>query len=628
MCGIAGVVDDSQDWTGTVEQMTAALVHRGPDAGAVVRSGDALLGARRLAVIDLREAAHQPMSDARRRYWIVFNGELYNFPDVRSELEGRGRVFATRSDTEVVLQAFIEWGPECLARFNGMFAFAIWDAAAASLFLARDRLGEKPLYYQKLRRGIAFASDLNSLRRHPLVSSEVNPRALSQYLSLNYVLTDAAIVAGVDKLPAGHYLVADRRGVGQPFAYWDLASHFGRKHQFASIDEAEEATRALLGDAVRVRLLSDVPLGTFLSGGLDSSSIAAEMAEANRASQVRTFSIGFTEPGFSELAKARVAARHLGTLHDDEIVSTDMASVLPQILQKVGEPFADSSIIPTYFLSRFARRHVTVSLSGDGGDESFAGYDTYLADRLLRMLHWLPGALRRAGAAAAGRLPVRDFGKVPLSYRLRQFATGMALDPDRAHMHWRTIFSEAEKQSLLKEEVREPVLRWDPFESFAPHVRAAADLHHIDRALYVDIKTWLVDDILVKVDRASMAHSLEVRTPFLDHRLVEFAASLPVSLKLRGLRRKYLLRRMQRHRLPRAVTRARKEGFNAPISHWLAGDLRELARSVLKGNELRRWFRQEAIDRLWSEHLAKRRDNGLKLFGLVALGLWMAERPS
>jgi asparagine synthase (glutamine-hydrolysing) len=629
MCGIAGVIHDSQDWTEAVERMTAALVHRGPDAGAVIRAGKAVLGARRLAVMDLTPEANQPMCDAARRYWVVFNGELYNFPDLRKELENRGHVFATQGDTEVLLHAFMEWGPECLQRFNGMFAFAIWDVAQERLFLARDRLGEKPLYYQKLPRGIAFASDLNSLRRHPLVSGDVNPRALSQYLSLNYVLSDAAIVRGVDKLPAAHYLFADSRSVGDPVPYWDLSRHFARKIHFSSLDEAEEATHGLLNDAVRIRLLSDVPLGAFLSGGLDSSSVAAEMVHnARQVSTVRTFSIGFTERGFSELSKARAAATYLGTLHSDQIVSADMAAALPEILRYVGEPFADTSVIPTFFLSRFARQHVTVSLSGDGGDESFAGYDTYVADCLLRAMRWLPAGLRTQAAAAAKRLPVRDFGKVPLSYRLRQFATGVGLDADRAHVHWRTIFTEEEKSALLKEEVREAVLHCDPFESFAPHARAAADLHHIDRALYVDIKTWLADDILVKVDRASMAHSLEVRTPFLDHRMVEFAAALPVALKLRGLRRKYILRRMQRHRLPRAVTKARKEGFNAPISHWLAGELRELARSVLNGKELRQWFRREAIDELWTDHLARRRDNGLKLFGLVALGLWMAERPS
>jgi asparagine synthase (glutamine-hydrolysing) len=629
MCGIAGVVDASRDWQQAVEDMAAVLTHRGPDASSIVRRGSAVLGHRRLSIIDLTEAANQPMPDPARRYWVVFNGELYNFLDLRKELEQHGHVFSTRSDTEVLLHAFMEWGVGCLERLNGMFAFAIWDAASETLLLARDRLGEKPLYYQELPRGIVFASDLNALRRHPSVSSEVDVRALSQFLSLNYVLTDAAIVQGARKLPAGHYLVADRDGVGRPVPYWDLSHHFAQKRRFASLDEAEEATRELVEDAVRMRLISDVPLGAFLSGGLDSSTIVADMVRsAARPSDVRTFSIGFKERGFSELVKARAASRHLGTMHSEEIVSADMANTLPRILHHVGEPFGDTSIIPTYFLCQFARRQVTVSLSGDGGDECFAGYDTYVADSLLNIMRWIPRGLRKHAAQAARRLPARSFGKMPLSYRVRQFGTGMALEADRAHFHWRTIFTAEEKRWLLKQDVAEAVLQHDPFDSFAVHASTAAALHPIDRAMYVDIKTWLPDDILVKVDRASMAHSLEVRAPFLDHRLVEFAASLPVSMKLRGLRRKYILRRAQRRRLPRAVTSARKEGFNAPVSQWLAASLRGVAVEALNADGLRHWVRQQAIEQLWDEHVAGRRDNGLKLFGLVALGLWLRDAAS
>ena len=624
MCGICGIVDWEGPDAEAVRAMSRALVHRGPNAGGLAIRKPAVLAHRRLSIIDLSDDANQPMADKSGRYSITFNGEIYNYRVIRTELERIGIRFRTKSDTEVLLYAYITWGSECLQRLNGMFAFAVWDDFDKRLFLARDRMGEKPLYYSRLAGGgLVFASELKALRLHPMVSRRINPRAVSQFLSLNYVLGDECIIEGVQKLPPAHYLIVESGKSNVPLCYWDLAKHFREKRSFGSDKEATDELNLLIKDAVDIRLVSDVPLGAFLSGGLDSSTIVAAMTRLRPPRQNLTFSSGFTEKSFSELPKARFMAQVLGVQHYDQIVDGNTATALETIVQCADEPFADTSIIPTFFLSRFAAQHVTVCLTGDGGDELFGGYETYIADRIHGLVHTLPSPIIGLLNLLTDALVPSSFDKVSLDYKLKKLLSGAQLKQDFAHYHWRTIFSQAEKQELVRAERHDDVLSVDPCLSFLTHVRAVEDLHFLDRAMYTDIKTWLVDDILHKVDRASMANSLETRAPFLDHKLVEFAASLPVSFKVHGLQKKYLLKKSQRPFLPRHIVDAKKRGFNAPVSHWLNGVLAESIKRITHEGPLQEWLNGDVMAKLWDDHKSGRRDNGLKLFGILCFGLWL-----
>jgi asparagine synthase (glutamine-hydrolysing) len=625
MCGIAGVVNWRQPGdVQAVNRMVRRLAHRGPDHEGIAVRGAAILGHRRLAIIDLSPDANQPMVDVDGRVWIVFNGEIYNYRELRADLIAGGARLHTRSDTEVILEAYKRWGDACLERLNGMFAFGLWDEGRQRLLLARDRLGEKPLYYAELPgQGIVFASGLKALRLYPGVGRDISPGALSHYLSLNYILHSECILRGVRKLPAGHFLAVDREHSAQEKSYWDLAHHFRNKRTVRSRAQTAEELAALVDDAVRSRLVSDVPLGAFLSGGIDSSAIVGAMRRVRPGNDTLSFTIGFPEAGFDETPAARATASALSTQHHERFVGVDLALDLPAIVRAVDEPFADTSIVPTYHLAEFARSRVTVCLSGDGGDELFAGYPTYAADRLRHLTAWVPGPVTRQLAQLAGRvMPVRH-AKVGFGYKLQQFLRGHALPAQRAHYSWRTIFSDVLKREVLAPEVRAEVMSTDPCATFDDYFRDVADCHYLDQAMYVDIKTWLADDILVKLDQTTMAHALEARLPLLDYRLVEYTASLPASWKYRGLEQKHIFRLSQRHRLPGAVLRRRKTGFNAPVSQWLSGSLLEVAREATRGRQMNMWFDIATIDKMWANHLSKRNDFGLHLFGLACLGLWL-----
>jgi len=626
MCGIAGELAWAHPPNAdSVRSMTSCLAHRGPDAEGFQTFPNLALGHRRLTVIDTSAASNQPLADGSRKYWIVFNGEIYNFRELRRELESRGSRFHTHGDTEVILEAYKAWGVEALHRLNGMYAFALWDDPNQQLLLARDRLGEKPLYYSRAAdESIVFASELRALRVHPSVSDEIDPVALGHFLSLNYTLTSHCMLKDVEKLPPGHYLLAERDREMRIESYWDLAPRFLDKRRIEPRDRLVDELGALIDDATRLRLVSDVPLGAFLSGGVDSSIIVEAMSRLREPGKNQTFSIGFQEDSYSELDKARAVSSALGVDHHDRTVTVDMAQDLPTIVRFADEPFADSSMIPVYYLAQYARRRVTVCLSGDGADELFAGYPTYQADRLHGWLRHLPSRLVAGAEHLVERHLAVSFDKVSTDYKLRRFLQGLHLDPPRAHHHWRTIFTPDEKAELLRPEYREACSS-DGGEIFAGFHRDVAACDFIDQAMYVDIKTWLVDDILVKLDRSTMAHSLEARPPFLDHRLVELAASLPVECKLKALKTKSLLRDRGARVLGRDSMRQKKQGFNAPVNHWLASELEPLARSVLRESPLSEWLVPSAIDTMWSEHREGRKDHGLKLFGLTCLGLWMAQ---
>ena len=601
--------------------MLARLRHRGPDAEGVVARGAVALAHARLSIIDVSAAANQPMADGDETCWVVFNGEIYNHHELRAELTAGGATFRTRSDTEVILEGYKRWGLECFARFNGMFALALWDERGQTLVLARDRLGKKPLYYTETAEGLAFSSELPSLRRHPGMGREINPAGIRQALTLGYLLGSDCILEGVRKLAPGTLLVARRGRALESRSYWSLAPFFAEKSRWRSADEAADALDALLRDAVRLRLESDVPLGAFLSGGIDSSLIVAMMRDGLMTGRVDAFTAGFGDASYDERPQARRIAGHLGvTLHEQTVADEAMADLL-RLMALAGEPFADTSLLPTYHLCGLARRHVTVSLSGDGGDELFAGYETYVADRLHHLIRAVPAPLTRLAERALGALLPVSMTKVSLDYKLRQFLAGARHEFRRAHYSWRTLFAEDELTRLIRPE-RAEARQSDPYDGFHGHYEAVKDCHYLDQAAYVDLKTWLPDDILVKLDRASMAHGLEARAPFLDHRLVEFAAALPVALKLRLFQKKFLLRRLHGRYFPAELRARRKLGFNAPVAHWFARDGRESLRAFTHAPALLDWVVPEEVDRLWREHRAGVRDNGFRLFTLACLGAW------
>jgi asparagine synthase (glutamine-hydrolysing) len=629
MCGIAGFVagTGASPDPAVLAAMTRSLAHRGPDAEGILIDGPLGLGHRRLSVLDLSAAANQPMRDATGRFMLVLNGEIYNFRELRRSLETLGHTFATNGDTEVLLAAMKQWGPAGLERLIGMFAFALWDKAQQRLLLARDRLGKKPLFFGHLPGGgIAFASEPRAVAVHPDVSGDVDPTSLAHYLRLNYVPCNRTLFAGIESLPPASCAEFDLTRGLRVTRYWDLAAKFRDKRVFGSEDEAAEALTALVDDAVRVRLVSDVPLGAFLSGGVDSSTIVASMTQHRDPAGIFTFSSGFVEDTYDESPLAEKLATRFGIVHHTQTLDTRTLDLLPAVVASAAEPLADTSVLPMFFLSQFTRQTVTVALSGDGGDECFAGYETYVADKLHRIANHSPRWLRQRIPGMLDHVLPVDHRKVAWPEKLRRFSAALALDSPRAHASWRDIFGEGELQGLMRPEWRAASSSKESHdlfdEYFAGHFAAVADCDLVDQGTYVDMKTWLVDDILVKADRASMAHALEVRCPLLDHRVVEFAAQLPVDLKLRGFGTKHLLKLSQRSRLPRWVLDRPKQGFNAPVSHWVLGPLRQLCEDTLFSRAMRGWFDQDAIERLWKDHQEQKRDNGLKLFGLLTLGLF------
>ncbi len=624
MCGICGKLSwKKPPDREIVERMSRTIAHRGPDGEGIAALGPIVLGHRRLAIIDLSPAGKQPMSDSTGQYWIVFNGEIYNFLELRDELARSGVHFLSHSDTEVILEAYKQWGIDCVEHLNGMFAFGLWDIPKRRLFLGRDRLGKKPLFYYLFPDGgISFASELKAICADPEVPHILNLAALNHYLSLNYTLTTEAMIQDVRKLPAAHTLVIEQGKPPLQRRYWDLAASFQNKRRFHSETEAAQELLQLIDDSVRLRLISDVPLGAFLSGGVDSSSIVAAMCLQHSPQAVFTFSAGFKEKSYSELDEARRVAAALGVNHRESYVLPEAAALLPRIAYFADEPFADTSLIPMYLLAEFCREHVTVCLSGDGGDEIFAGYDTYAADRIHQLTRFLPDWFMHTISRAFDRLWPVSYSKVSFDYKVRQFLEGHASSPACAHYSWRTIFSEDEKRLLLPEPLH-PILQADPYPYFLGFDQAVKDCHYLDRGMYVDIMTWLVDDILVKVDRATMAHGLEARAPLLDYRIVEFAASLPVDLKMKAFKTKYIFKKSQRERLPKFVLKRSKRGFNAPVAPWLAAGLRQNFYDLTLGQQGGGiGFNPAFVTRLWDEHEKKIQDHSLKLMALINFQLW------
>ena len=599
--------------------MADALRHRGPDDEGffVEESEDGVavgLGFRRLSIIDL-ETGNQPISNESGSLRLVLNGEVYNFRELRRELEARGHRFATNADTEVVVHLYEDFGSRCVERLNGMFALALWDGNRRELVIARDRFGKKPVYYAPVGGSLIFGSELKSLLRHPQCPRELDPDSLSRYLALEYVPTPRSILSGVRKLPGGH-LLRWREGKIAVEKYWDL-SFDGGTETLTDGDYVDEF-RERLREAVRRRLVSDVPLGAFLSGGIDSSSVVAMMAEAHPKGAVKTFTIGFDDESFDESAHALRVAAHFGTEHHVETFTpTVLLDVLPKVADFLDEPFADPSVLPTYLLSRFAREHVTVALGGDGSDELLAGYPTFPADRaaaLYRVPHRLH---QRVILPLAERLPVST-SNFSLDFKVKRFLRGAALSRDIRHPLWLGSFAPDEQEALLGERRNGELREWQAAFEAAPTRDATEQL------IYAYAKTYLQDDILVKVDRASMACSLEVRAPFLDVELAEFLGGVPARLKLRRFETKRLLKLALADMLPPGIGNRRKKGFGIPIAEWFKRDLREALQDELSEARLRAQaiFEPAEVQRLLKDHLSGRRDNRKELWTLFVFQLW------
>ncbi|HYM43378.1 MAG TPA: XrtA/PEP-CTERM system amidotransferase [Steroidobacteraceae bacterium] len=621
MCGITGIADlrgERHVDEPLLRSMNALLSHRGPDGDGFHFEPGLGFGHRRLSIIDLA-GGRQPLYNEDGTVVVTFNGEIFNFMEIESELVRRGHVFRTRSDTEVIVHAWEEWGPECLRRFNGMFAFALWDQRKRQLFIVRDRLGVKPLYYTELPDGrLVFASELKSILLVPEVQRRIDPQAVEEYFALGYVPDPKTIYRDIRKLPPGHYLLGQRgEGRARLNCYWDVPLA-GAPLAGVELHNAEAELRDRLKESVRKRLVSDVPLGAFLSGGIDSSAVVAMMREIG-AGPILTCSIGFREPRYDESRFAELVAAVKHTDHKTEVVEASDYDLIERLVDIYDEPYADSSAIPTYRVCQLARRHVTVALSGDGGDEDFIGYRRYrLFAMEERVRALLPPRARAAIFGPLGRLyPKLDWAPRPL--RARTTLQALARSSVDAYLHGVSICSGEMRSALFSADLRGELGGYRTDELFHAHVAGKSFASPLSCVQYLDFKTYLPGDILTKVDRASMAHSLEVRTPFLDYEFVEWAARLPARMKLRGGEGKYLLKQALRPLLPAEVLFRAKMGFAVPLDVWFRGPLRQHIADVVAGPRLAQCglFEPNTLRRLVADHQSGRRDHSAPLWSLL-----------
>ena len=601
--------------------MLATLRHRGPDDEGTFLDSHVGFGARRLSIIDLA-GGHQPISNEDGSVWVAQNGEIFNYQALYAQLVERGHRFTTKCDTEVLAHGYEEWGPDVVTHLNGQFAFVVWDKARQRLMLARDRVGIKPLYYWHHNGAIVFGSELRAVVAHPDVPRELDFEALNQYLTYEHVPVPRSIFRNIHKLPPGHTLMVDASGL-RIDKYWDFDLTPSEHAPKRSIAEWTEGLRDTLTQAVQMELMSDVPLGIFLSGGLDSSAIAALMMQAGVTS-VESFSIAFDDPTFDESSYARQVASHLGTNHREQrLDETTLLDFVPHLAEVLDEPLGDSSFIPCYFLSKFARQYVTVALGGDGSDELFAGYSMFQAHKLAGAYNMVPGFLRHGVInPLTQRIPL-SMDNVSMDFKLKRFTSWSDLPPAHRHHLWMGSFSPNEKQSLLQPHVLQS-LAGDTFDLAEQYCADSNTHEELNRLLYMDMKLYLDTDILTKVDRSSMANSMEIRVPFLNQVMLDFASQLPLDLKLRGFTRKYLLRQTMNGILPDSIVNRPKKGFNMPVAKWFRNQLKPLLQDTLSESAIKRSgvFRYEAVQQLIDDHLNARRDNRKSLWTLLVFQLW------
>lgn len=601
------------------------MVHRGPDDNGFYIDENVAIGIQRLSVIDLY-TGHQPMGNEDKTIWVVFNGEIYNFKELKQVLEKEGHKFVTRSDTETIVHSYEEYGEECVKKFRGMFAIAVWDKEKKKLFLARDRLGIKPLYYTLVNGNLLFASEIKALLECEEVKRDVDLVGMHYFLTFLYIPTPLSMFKGIKKLPPAHTLsyINGEIDISQ---YWDLGFSKGKIQRE---DYYCEQILDLLKEAVKIRLISDVPLGVFLSGGIDSSSIVGLMSEGlinqTPTAKVKTFSIGYEErfASYNELKYSRLVAKHFGTDHHEFIVKPDAVDLLPKIIHHFDEPFADSSAISTYLVSQVARKHITVALSGIGGDEAFSGYPRYIGLQLARYYKKLPLFMRK-------NLLLRLTNQLPESTesgdiigRFKRFIRGGILPADERYLSWVSFFDNEAYNKLFTEELKNELLISDPFKIHKELLDKEWISEFLDRIFYLDVKTYLVDDLLAMGDRMSMANSLELRVPFCDHKLLELSASIPYSLKIKGLRLKYLLKRAVSRLLPKEIITKRKQGFMIPLGSWLQTELKDLTLDLLSSKSIKRrgYFNCDYIQWMLREHYEGRQNLSDQIWALMTLEMW------
>ena len=626
MCGIVGLLNLSSqnrinEFQAIALQMTNRLRHRGPDDWGGWQGDDVFLGMRRLSIIDL-EGGHQPIWNENNTCCIIYNGELYNFLDLRPELEAKGHVFRTRSDTEVILHAYEEWGTKCLSRFNGMFAIAIWDNRDKALFLARDRIGEKPLYYYRDHDRFIFASEIKAILTDPTVPRQVNLRGLSNFLAFGHAIAPDTIYQNIFKLLPGHYIVA-KGGHIQIAQYWDVGEepHMPKSMELKE-DEFVERIIRLVDDSVRRRLIADVPLGAFLSGGIDSSLIVALMKQ-HASNLVKTFSLGFKIGGeYNELPDARRVAAYMGTEHHElQVEHLDLVQTLRTLVYHYDEPFGDAASFPTYLLSRFAREHVKVVLAGDGGDELFGGYRRYVVDQLAPLYQRLPSPLINDWIPAL-------VDRLPRLRRIKRAVHTLPIaDPARRYAEWLVLFTPELQAELLDKKIYAKLIDYNPawqYPYYYAGLKNSNNNDHLNRLMYVDLKTLLVDGYMEKTDKASMACSLEVRLPLLDYRLVELSFNIPSYYKIRGWSTKRIFKQAISRLIPPFILRKAKHGFSVPTDPWFRGDLKSFTFEVLLDERTRRrgYFNASMVERLWREHTEGSKVWDTHLWLLLNFELW------
>jgi len=622
MCGITGFVYGNGRMAdrAILEGMNGCIIHRGPDEDGFYLNENVGLAMRRLSIIDLA-GGQQPMHNEDRTKWIVYNGEIYNFQELRDDLAKRGHKFYTHSDTETVIHLYDEFGEDCLNYLRGMFAFAIWDETERSLFLARDRVGKKPLLYSHQPNGdLIFGSEFQAVLHHPSISRDVDHKAIDSYLSYLCVPAPLTAYQQIRKLESGHWLKW-KGGEIETKRYW--LPNFSKKIQISEEDAIEETTR-LLRESTKLRLISEVPLGAFLSGGVDSSTIVALMAQES-SSPVKTFSIGFEEQDFSELKYARRVAEHVGAEYHEFIVRPNALEILPTLVEHYGEPYADSSAIPTYYVSHETRKHVTVALNGDGGDESFAGYERHAAMWLSESYHQIPRAMRKVFVEMPMRFIPTSETRRSRVRDIKRFLRVAGLPKSERYFRWMSTFDREAKQTLYTDEFASTLSGADPSVYMNKWFATANGAGIVDAALLNDLMTYLPNDLLVKVDIASMANSLEARSPFLDHKVIEFAASLPQKLKMhRPFETKSLLKKVAARLVPHDVVYRRKMGFGVPVGKWFRDEMKSFISDILLSSRSldRGIIRPEAIRRYVTEHTTGERDHQFQLWTLLMLELW------
>lgn len=624
MCGICGIVNSSKEKINSdrVEAMARAMAHRGPDDTGLYSASGVCLGHRRLSIIDLSAVAHQPMCNEDKTVWVILNGEIYNYKDLRSELVGKGHIFRSQSDTEVIVHLYEERGVECVKSMIGMFAFGIWDTKEQLLFLARDRIGKKPLFYYYGDGNFCFASELNALLKSNLIEKEINRQALDYYFSLGYIPAPFSIYKNVFKLMPGHILEF-KNGNIKISKYWQL--DYEKKIDISEV-EAKEKIYKLLTDAVGIRLCSDVPLGVFLSGGIDSSVVVGLMSQIYN-HRIKTFSIGFDEADYNELGYARNIAKKFNTDHNEFIVKPKTLDILPTLIERYGEPFADPSCIPTYYVSKLSKQYVTVVLSGDGSDELFAGYERYQAMIYAKNFDRFPSYLRKGISSLFIKSIPQSMDSRKFTRKIRRFFEAAPLPMHKKYMKWIGIFDDELKGKVYSPNFLTSAANFTNDELFQQCLCGSDSLELVDRLLKLDTLTYLPYDLLVKADIASMANAVEARSPFLDHRLMEFAASLPPEFKLRGLSKKYILKKVAAEFLPRENVYRRKQGFGVPVGRWLRTELKDLLTDNLLSPAFlnRGYFRPEPIKEMVKLHIAGQKDYDFQLWALLMFELWHRE---